>query len=172
MKLNNNSLRLQGPVHPDKDSEQGKMVYRVTQTKNSTSRVIFTGKERHMNWHHMMKCLTNVLKCTKYKPGGMNLTLKACQTWSSGFRIRSFLAKCLTLSVLDKSGELDFSTFLSVMHAQIRRENPRDEILRAVRLMDTEKRGFITASELRVRLTGFGEQLTDQEGMIRSWPTL
>ncbi|XDV53539.1 hypothetical protein PO909_022015 [Leuciscus waleckii] len=82
------------------------------------------------------------------------------------------LGRCPTLPELDrhllthnidKSGELDFSTFLSVMHAQIHRENPRDEILRAVRLMDTEKRGFITASELRVRLTGFGEQLTDQE---------
>ncbi|XP_058623317.1 calmodulin-like protein 4 isoform X1 [Onychostoma macrolepis] len=64
---------------------------------------------------------------------------------------------------IDKSGELDFSTFLSVMHAQIQQENPRDEILQAVRLMDTSRRGFITASELRARLTGFGERLTDQE---------
>ncbi|XP_077091553.1 calmodulin-like protein 4 isoform X1 [Siphateles boraxobius] len=82
------------------------------------------------------------------------------------------LGRCPTLPELDrhllthsidKRGELDFSTFLSVMHAQFRRENPRDEILRAVRLMDTEKQGFITVPELRVRLKGFGEQLTDQE---------
>lgn len=59
---------------------------------------------------------------------------------------------------------MGFSTFLSVMHAQIQQENPRDEILQAVRLMDTSRRGFITASELRARLTGFGERLTDQEG--------
>uniref|UniRef100_A0A8C2Q0G1 Calmodulin-like 4b n=1 Tax=Cyprinus carpio TaxID=7962 RepID=A0A8C2Q0G1_CYPCA len=65
---------------------------------------------------------------------------------------------------IDKSGELDFSTFLSVMHAQIQQEKPRAEILQAVRFMDTGKRGFITASELRARLTGFGERLTDQEG--------
>ncbi|XP_067292909.1 calmodulin-like protein 4 [Pseudorasbora parva] len=64
---------------------------------------------------------------------------------------------------IDKSGELDFSTFLSVMHAQIRRENPRDEILQAVRLMDTKKQGFIMAAELRATLTGLGERLTDQE---------
>lgn len=70
----------------------------------------------------------------------------------------------MTLPVPDKSGKLDFSTFLSVMHAQIQQENPRDEILQAVRLMDTSRRGFITASELRARLTGFGERLTDQEG--------
>ncbi|XP_018954366.2 calmodulin-like protein 4 [Cyprinus carpio] len=64
---------------------------------------------------------------------------------------------------IDKSGELDFSTFLSVTHAQIQQEKPRAEILQAVRFMDTGKRGFITASELRARLTGFGERLTDQE---------
>ncbi|XP_043084387.1 calmodulin-like protein 4 [Puntigrus tetrazona] len=64
---------------------------------------------------------------------------------------------------IDKSGELDFSTFLGVMHAQIQQENPRAEILQAARRMDTSKRGFVTASELRARLTGFGECLTDQE---------
>uniref|UniRef100_A0A8C1UL90 Calmodulin-like 4b n=1 Tax=Cyprinus carpio TaxID=7962 RepID=A0A8C1UL90_CYPCA len=46
----------------------------------------------------------------------------------------------------------------------IQQEKPRAEILQAVRFMDTGKRGFITASELRARLTGFGERLTDQEG--------
>ncbi|XP_067236727.1 calmodulin-like protein 4 [Chanodichthys erythropterus] len=73
------------------------------------------------------------------------------------------LDKHLLTHKIDKSGELDFSTFLSVMHAQIRQENPRVEILRAARLMDTEKRGFIVATELRARLTGFGERLADQE---------
>nr|XP_021326249.1 calmodulin-like protein 4 [Danio rerio] len=64
---------------------------------------------------------------------------------------------------IDKHGELDFSTFLSIMHEQIQQENPRAEILQAVRLTDTEKRGFITAAELRARLTHFGEKLRDQE---------
>ncbi|XP_016086259.1 calmodulin-like protein 4 isoform X1 [Sinocyclocheilus grahami] len=73
------------------------------------------------------------------------------------------LDRHLLTHTIDKSGELDFSTFLSVMHAQIQQENPRAEILQAVRLMDTSKRGFITAAELRARLTGFGERLTDQE---------
>ncbi|XP_056307518.1 calmodulin-like protein 4 [Danio aesculapii] len=64
---------------------------------------------------------------------------------------------------IDKRGELDFSTFLSIMHEQIQQENPRAEILQAVRLTDTEKQGFITAAELRARLTLFGEKLKDQE---------
>lgn len=99
------------------------------------------------------------MKCIKYKPVRHDQAASVCE---------AFWQSALTLSVPDKSGELDFSTFLSVMHAQIRRENPRVEILRAVRLMDAEKRGFIAAAELRARLTGFGERLADQEGIVRS----
>lgn len=114
----------------------------------------------------MMKCLTNVMKCTKYKPDVQHVrrdqAVSVCE---------AFWQSALTLFVPDKSGELDFSTFLSVMHEQIRRENPRVEILRAVRLMDTEKRGFIAAAEIRARLTGFGERLSDQEGIVCSSPS-
>ncbi|KAA0724721.1 Calmodulin-like protein 4 [Triplophysa tibetana] len=82
------------------------------------------------------------------------------------------LGCCPTLSELDrhllthnidKSAELDFSTFLSMMHQQIRQENPRAEILEAMRMMDPKNQGFVPVSELRTKLTGFGERLTVQE---------
>uniref|UniRef100_A0A3B4H5R4 Calmodulin-like 4b n=1 Tax=Pundamilia nyererei TaxID=303518 RepID=A0A3B4H5R4_9CICH len=61
-------------------------------------------------------------------------------------------------------GELDFSTFLSIMHRQLQQEAPEQEILEAMRMADKEQKGFILASELRAKLTGLGEKLTDKEG--------
>ncbi|XP_029992543.1 calmodulin-like protein 4 isoform X2 [Sphaeramia orbicularis] len=60
-------------------------------------------------------------------------------------------------------GELDFSTFLSIMHRQLQQEAPEEEILEAMRMADKEQKGFILASELRAKLTGLGEKLTDKE---------
>lgn len=51
-----------------------------------------------------------------------------------------------------------------MMHQQIRQENPRAEILEAMRMMDPKNQGFVPVSELRTKLTGFGERLTVQEG--------
>lgn len=62
------------------------------------------------------------------------------------------------------SGELDFSTLLSIMHQQLRQEAPEEEILEAMRMADKEQKGFILVSELRAKLTSLGEKLTDGEG--------
>lgn len=64
----------------------------------------------------------------------------------------------------DSGGELDFSTLLSIMHRQLQQEAPEKEVLEAMRMADKEQRGFILASELRAKLTGLGEKLTDREG--------
>ncbi|XP_041652620.1 calmodulin-like protein 4 [Cheilinus undulatus] len=64
---------------------------------------------------------------------------------------------------IDGGGELDFSTFLSVMHRQLQQESPEEEILEALTMADKEQKGFIMASELRAKLTGLGEKLTDRE---------
>ncbi|XP_078023776.1 calmodulin-like protein 4 isoform X2 [Epinephelus lanceolatus] len=64
---------------------------------------------------------------------------------------------------IDWGGELDFSIFLSIMHRQLQQEAPEEEILEAMRMADKEQKGFILASELRAKLTGLGEKLTDQE---------
>ncbi|XP_063333596.1 calmodulin-like protein 4 isoform X1 [Pelmatolapia mariae] len=64
---------------------------------------------------------------------------------------------------MDREGELDFSTFLSIMHRQLQQEAPEQEILEAMRMADKEQKGFILASELRAKLTGLGEKLTDRE---------
>lgn len=50
------------------------------------------------------------------------------------------------------------------MHQQLQQEAPQTEILEAMRMADKEQKGFILVSELRAKLTGIGEKLTDKEG--------
>ncbi|XP_028363279.1 calmodulin-like protein 4 isoform X5 [Phyllostomus discolor] len=64
---------------------------------------------------------------------------------------------------IGKNGELDFSTFLTIMHTQIKQEDPKKEILLAMLMADKEKKGYIMASELRSKLTKLGEKLTHKE---------
>ncbi|KAL0601438.1 Calmodulin-like protein 4 [Plecturocebus cupreus] len=64
---------------------------------------------------------------------------------------------------LDGNGELDFSTFLTIMHMQIKQEDPKKEILLAMLMADKEKKGYIMASDLRSKLTRLGEKLTHKE---------
>lgn len=46
----------------------------------------------------------------------------------------------------------------------MQQEDPKAEILEALRMTDKQKKGYILASELRTKLTGLGEKLTDEEG--------
>uniref|UniRef100_A0A8C9SH75 Calmodulin-like 4b n=1 Tax=Scleropages formosus TaxID=113540 RepID=A0A8C9SH75_SCLFO len=71
----------------------------------------------------------------------------------------------LQVHKIDKNGELDFSTFLTMMHRQTQQEDPKTEILEAMRMTDKQKKGYIPASELRAKLTGLGEKLTNKEGL-------
>uniref|UniRef100_A0A8C0QX47 Calmodulin-like protein 4 n=1 Tax=Canis lupus dingo TaxID=286419 RepID=A0A8C0QX47_CANLU len=64
---------------------------------------------------------------------------------------------------IDRDGELDFSTFLTIMHMQIKQEDPKKEILLAMLMADKEKKGYIMASELRSKLMKLGEKLTHKE---------
>uniref|UniRef100_A0A8D0NJW2 Calmodulin-like protein 4 n=1 Tax=Sus scrofa TaxID=9823 RepID=A0A8D0NJW2_PIG len=64
---------------------------------------------------------------------------------------------------IDKNGELDFSTFLTIMHMQMKQEDPKKEILLAMLMADKEKKGYIMASELRSKLMKLGEKLTHKE---------
>ncbi|KAK7809036.1 hypothetical protein U0070_001293 [Myodes glareolus] len=66
---------------------------------------------------------------------------------------------------IDKHGELDFSTFLTIMHTQIKQEDPKKEILLAMLMADKEKKGYIMASELRSKLMKLGEKLTHKEAL-------
>lgn len=65
---------------------------------------------------------------------------------------------------LEKSAEVEFSTFLSIMHRQMQQEDPKVEILEALKMTDKQKKGYIEASELRAKLTMLGEKLTNKEG--------
>ncbi|VCW67457.1 unnamed protein product [Gulo gulo] len=70
----------------------------------------------------------------------------------------------LQIHGIDRHGELDFSTFLTIMHSQIKQEDPKKEILLAMLMTDKEKKGYIMASELRSKLMKLGEKLTHKEG--------
>ncbi|XP_015250122.1 PREDICTED: calmodulin-like protein 4 [Cyprinodon variegatus] len=69
----------------------------------------------------------------------------------------------LQVHKIGKKGEVDFSTFLIMMHRQMQQEDPKNEILEAFRMTDKQKRGYIQASELRAKLTTLGEKLTNRE---------
>lgn len=66
----------------------------------------------------------------------------------------------------DRNAELDFSTFLNIMYRQMKQEEPEREILTALSMIDRQKRGVITASELRAKLTRLGEKLSEEEGIL------
>ncbi|NWY04960.1 CALL4 protein, partial [Nothoprocta ornata] len=63
----------------------------------------------------------------------------------------------------DRNAELDFSTFLNIMYRQMKQEEPEREILTALSMIDRQRRGFISAAELRAKLTRLGEKLSEQE---------
>uniref|UniRef100_A0A4W5KAL0 Calmodulin-like protein 4 n=1 Tax=Hucho hucho TaxID=62062 RepID=A0A4W5KAL0_9TELE len=88
------------------------------------------------------------------------ITVMRCLGTSPTF---SEIDRHLQIHKIDKKGELDFSTFLTMMHRQIQQEDPKAEILEAMRMTDKQKKGYILASELRTKLTKLGEKLTDKE---------
>ncbi|XP_063052001.1 calmodulin-like protein 4 [Engraulis encrasicolus] len=75
----------------------------------------------------------------------------------------SEVTRHLHIHKIERNGELDFSTFLTIMHRQQEQEQPNDEILLAMRMIDTQRRGYISAADLRARLTTLGEKLTNEE---------
>ncbi|XP_036245439.1 calmodulin-like protein 4 [Molothrus ater] len=69
----------------------------------------------------------------------------------------------LQLHRIDRNAELDFSTFLNIMYRQMKQEEPEEEILRALAMIDRQKRGVIAVPELRAKLTRLGEKLSEEE---------
>ncbi|XP_071424920.1 calmodulin-like protein 4 isoform X1 [Pithys albifrons albifrons] len=69
----------------------------------------------------------------------------------------------LHLHRIDRNAELDFSTFLNIMYRQMKQEEPQKEILRALAMMDRQRRGVISVAELRAKLTRLGEKLSEEE---------
>ncbi|XP_053933660.1 calmodulin-like protein 4 isoform X2 [Cuculus canorus] len=63
----------------------------------------------------------------------------------------------------DRNTELDFSTFLNIMYRQMKQEEPEKEILTALSMIDRQKSGVITVSELKAKLTRLGEKLSEEE---------
>ena len=53
------------------------------------------------------------------------------------------------------------------MYRQMKQEEPKREILTALSMIDRQKRGVITVSELRAKLTRLGEKLSEEEGILQ-----
>lgn len=49
----------------------------------------------------------------------------------------------------------------------MKQEEPETEILTALSMIDRQKRGIITVSELRAKLTRLGEKLSEEEGILQ-----
>ncbi|CAL8243901.1 unnamed protein product [Lota lota] len=73
------------------------------------------------------------------------------------------ITRHLQVHKIAKQGELDFSTFLTMMHRQMQQEDPKTEILEALKMADKQNKGYIQAAELRAKLTKLGEKLTNKE---------
>ncbi|XP_024152102.1 calmodulin-like protein 4a [Oryzias melastigma] len=88
------------------------------------------------------------------------ITVMRCLGTSPTF---SEIDRHLQVHKIDKKGELDFSTFLTMMHRQMQQEDPGTEILEAFRMTDKQNKGTIQASELKAKLTKLGEKLSNAE---------
>ncbi|GAB1600038.1 calmodulin-like [Argonauta hians] len=63
----------------------------------------------------------------------------------------------------DEDGKMYFASFLDVLHEHSQTENVKTEILRAFQTHDSDKKGFVSARDLRHVLKNIGDKLTDQE---------
>ncbi|XP_039225550.1 calmodulin-like protein 4 [Crotalus tigris] len=73
------------------------------------------------------------------------------------------VARHLQLHKIDVNEELEFSTFLTIMYRQIQQEDPRNEILLAMLMVDRQRTGFISVAELQAKLMNLGEKLSKEE---------
>ncbi|XP_056427600.1 calmodulin-like protein 4 isoform X2 [Hyla sarda] len=69
----------------------------------------------------------------------------------------------LQVHKIGKDGELEFSTFLTIMYRQQKQEDPENEILVAMLMTDRQKKGLIPLAELKAKLCRMGEKLTPEE---------
>lgn len=64
---------------------------------------------------------------------------------------------------VDRSGTIDFPTFLDVMAQRMSASENEHDLREAFRVFDKQNNGRIPAQELRVAMTTLGEKLTDRE---------
>ncbi|XP_040197431.1 calmodulin-like protein 4 isoform X1 [Rana temporaria] len=73
------------------------------------------------------------------------------------------IGRHLQIHKIAKDGEVDFSTFLTIMYRQQMQEDPENEIMVAMLMTDRQKNGLIPLAELKAKLTQMGEKLTPEE---------
>jgi len=69
---------------------------------------------------------------------------------------------------LFEDGQIDFADFLNIIHAHLQNEAASDEVIKAFRVYDQNKTGFISVKELRAILTTTGEKLSNRDGNVSS----
>ncbi|CAI9722192.1 calmodulin 4 [Octopus vulgaris] len=83
--------------------------------------------------------------------------------------IRESMIPKLSSDEIEGNGTIEFNEFLEMMMKCKSETNERQEVTDAFKVFDTNKDGFINASELRHVMMNLGEKLTDKEveDMIR-----
>ena len=61
------------------------------------------------------------------------------------------------------NGIIDFPEFMQMMAKKMQEVDVENDIREAFKVFDKEKKGYITASELRHIMTNLGEKLSDDE---------
>jgi len=64
---------------------------------------------------------------------------------------------------VDKSGEIDFKEFLSIMAIKLKESDSEEDLLEAFRIFDKDGNGLISAHELRFVMMTAGEALKEDE---------
>ncbi|CAG5121706.1 unnamed protein product, partial [Candidula unifasciata] len=62
-----------------------------------------------------------------------------------------------------KNGQVDFANFLTLMATIMNKDNSPDHLLKAFQVFDSEKKGYITAGELRHLMMTLGDKLTEED---------
>ncbi|XP_053574483.1 calmodulin-like protein 4 [Bombina bombina] len=111
--------------------------------------------------HKFKECFSLYDKKGKGKiPAGDLLTVMRCLGTCP---TPSEVTRHLQIHKIGKDGEVDFSTFLTIMYRQHKQEDPQNEIMVALLMSDKQKKGLISMSELKAKLTLMGEKLTPEE---------
>eukprot|EP00931_Biecheleriopsis_adriatica_P082810 TRINITY_DN5627_c0_g1_i1.p2 TRINITY_DN5627_c0_g1~~TRINITY_DN5627_c0_g1_i1.p2 ORF type:complete len:151 (+),score=60.04 TRINITY_DN5627_c0_g1_i1:63-515(+) len=63
----------------------------------------------------------------------------------------------------DPEFRVDFNAFLSLMSRKLKETDTEEELIEAFKVFDRDRDGFISATELRVSMTGLGEDLKEVE---------
>ena len=74
---------------------------------------------------------------------------------------------CVSVCALADNKQLDFASFLDVLHDHSKVENCQKELEAALVAQDQSRSGYVSAADIRQILTSLGEKLSRNEGEMK-----